>query len=96
MGSSNSPHVVFLSFPLAVSFLQVFSESDNSEVISSHLSYAPVWHTQPSGPGMEDFVMSMLCSILGRGLVLTYGMKSLCHSAKQCYHWVWAHMEFFQ
>lgn len=30
---------------------------------------------------MKDFVLKMLCT-LGCGLILTYGMKSLCHSAK--------------
>lgn len=44
---------------------------------------------------MRDFVLNMLCT-LGCGLVLTYGVKSLYHSAKQCYHWVWAPMGFFQ
>lgn len=30
---------------------------------------------------LKDFVLKMLCT-LGCGLILTYGMKSLCHPAK--------------
>lgn len=81
MGNPDSPDVVLLSFPLMISFQSIFSESDNGEVIRSHLFEGPVWQAQPGGPVMKDFcVEDAVC--LDCGLVLTYAMKSLYRSAK--------------
>lgn len=79
-GKPQFPRRCLLVLSLTISFQGIFSESDNGEVTQPHLFQALLWHTQHGSSVMKGFVLNM-CT-LGYGLVLTYGMKSLSHSAK--------------